>query len=64
MIFELIDQFLIEWLYVGGHAKSAVIEMAACSSRDLPKNQRAQHRNGIRRGAVKMSGGFSRRIKA
>jgi hypothetical protein len=33
------------------------------SSGDLSKNQRTQHRDGIRRDAVKIPGGFSGRSK-
>src|ERR1700754_5264386 len=38
-------------------------KLDSLSSGDLPKNQRTQHRDGIRRGAVKMPGSFSGCIK-
>ena len=39
-------------------------EVDGLSSRNLSKNQRAEHRNGIRRCAVKMPRSLSRGVKA
>src|ERR1700753_3860488 len=41
----------------------AVQEFNSLSSRNLPKYQRAKHRDGVRRGAIKMPGGFSCRVE-
>ena len=39
-------------------------KLDSLSSGDFSKHQRAEHRDGVRRRAVKVSGGFARGVKA